>query len=195
MRNRAPLLMTLALVACAPAVEPAGNIVAIGDVMLEQGAEEGLSVPDVIAGARGQQVDNRAIAGAMVLGGADRIPDQYIAGGWDWLVMDGGLGDLSGDVGCDEALDALVSADGRSGAVPDLLAPIAASGTRVAIVGYPEGAGDPGCASALEALSERYAALAGTADGILFVDTRDLSSGGDREAIGLYVAAAMTAAE
>lgn len=216
MVNRA-LMLTL-LVGCGPAVDPEGNIVAVGDSIFEWNADTGRSIPEVIAEARGQEVDNRAISGAMVLEGRDNIPGQLVGSGWDWLVMDGGgndLNDLCGCGGCDSVLDALVSADGASGAVPDLVIPTAASGTRVAIVGYaglPDGAefGFSECGEELEALSARYAALADATDGVIFVDARDVVTGDDAEmfdedlvhpsvagseAIGLYVAAAMTAAE
>ncbi|MFT4977413.1 MAG: acyl-CoA thioesterase-1 [Myxococcota bacterium] len=211
-------LLMLMLVGCGTTISPEGNLVAVGDSIFEWNAEEDRSIPQVIAEARGQQADNRAISGSMVTEGEDNIPGQYIDGGWQWLVMDGGGNDVNGlcDCGdCEAVLDALVSADGSSGAVPDFITPIAATGTKVAIVGYGELREDAEygfdrCGEELEVLSARYALLADSIEGVIFVDARDVISATDAamfdedmvhpsiegsEAIGLYVAAAMTAAE
>lgn len=176
-------LLPLGLVACTglEPIEPSGNIIAVGDSIFEWNADEAASIPEVVGQVHGKEVYNAAISGSMVLGDdGEAIPAQYVEGDWAWLIVDGGgndLNELCGCGACDEVMDGIVSADGTGGALPALVGPAAASGVKVAIMGYPElppGTEFDGCDDELVELSSRQAAIASHSDNIVFVDARDV---------------------
>lgn len=217
--NTLRALLPLTLTACTGSpIEPAGNIIAIGDSILEWNLDEGASIPEVVGQARGQEVYNAAISGTMVTEGPESIPSQYVEGDWAWLLLDGGGNDLNDRCGCgdcDAVMDEIVTADGTGGALAALVGPVAASGVRVAIMGYPnlpEGAafGFDRCGEELIELASRQAALASHDDNIIFVDAREFIDSTDTSlfdedlvhpsveggaVMGQHIAEAMDAAE
>src|SRR4051812_9049233 len=121
------------------------RVLAIGDSILAWSADRCESIPDVVARTLGERVVNHAVNGARVLGGsADRpaIPAQFAAARdvpWSAVIVDGGGNDLNGTCGCGDCaqvLDALVGADGKTGAMADLVDEMRASGARVVLVDY-----------------------------------------------------------
>lgn len=163
------------------------SLYAVGDSILEWHLGEG-SIPEVMAEALDQPMYNAAVSGAHFLDGeGESIPSQLSTGAWQWLLVDGGGNDVNdrcecGD--CDAVLDAIVSADGSTGALPDFAREVADAGTEVLIMGYyglPDGAefGFDRCGEELEVLSQRQAALADSSDRIHFADAREVVDGTD----------------
>lgn len=163
------------------------ELYAVGDSILEWHLGDG-SIPEVMAETLGLPMYNAAVSGSHFLDGeGEAIPEQFTAGSWQWLLVDGGGNDVNdrcecGD--CDDVLDAIISADGSAGALPDFAGEVAASGTEVLIMGYyglPDGAefGFDRCGEELEALSLRQSALAASSDRIHFADAREVADGTD----------------
>ena len=94
----------------APVHPAAGDLHAVGDSILAWFSEDGTSIPHVAAAARGQSVTNAARSSALMTWGEPElpaIPDQYEAGDWSWLIVDGGGNDLADRCACD-ACDAVL---------------------------------------------------------------------------------------
>ncbi|MEN0061335.1 MAG: SGNH/GDSL hydrolase family protein [Myxococcota bacterium] len=195
------VLPLIALAACQEATldssppTPRAGIHAVGDSIMASFAEEGASIADVVSEARGESVANVSVGGAlMTLGDPERpaIPDQYREGDWSWLIVDGGgndLGELCGCDGCDDVLDSLVTSDGRGGVFPRFVGPIAQSGVRVALMGYPDlpddaAFGFDACDDEFEVLAQRLTTLATFDARIDFIDMRDVISSTD---LDMYV--------
>lgn len=180
------LLALLALVACTEnlcdtveALPEGGDVLAIGDSLLAWKAPRCQSVPDHLAMTRGRKVTNRAINGTRVLDGGDAIPAQYSPDGWAWVIVDGGGNDLNSSCdceNCDFLLDQIVSEDGSTGDMPDLVDRVVGDGAQVMLLGYyllPENAryGFAECRdSEFPELFVRYEALASARDGVTFVN-------------------------
>ncbi|MBT8153388.1 SGNH/GDSL hydrolase family protein [Epibacterium ulvae] len=184
------LISITGLAACAETVahQPDARILVIGDSMMAWHGVSGRAVPDVIEDELGEPVINRATTAARMIyklpisGAAGlNIAKQYRAGAWDWVVVNGGGNDLWLGCGChqcDRKLDKLISADGTTGAIPDLLLNLRESGAQVAFSGYLR---SPGRSSPIEAcadegntLEARVAKLADETAGIYFVSMADL---------------------
>lgn len=175
---------------------PGARILVIGDSVMWWGLDDAASVSHGISAETGEAVVNLAIPGARISHpdpeatrqGLD-IRSQYRPGAWDWVVVEGGandLGDEGGQRGCQTVLDELVSADGRDGEIPGLVASIRASGAHVVAMGYYElpefGEPDGYCGDVFPVLSERIAAMAARDPGIVFVSMADVVDPGDRAA-------------
>ena len=175
--------------------EPA--ILALGDSMFEWNVSTGESIPEVIGDVLDRPVLNAAVGGAHfsdatpVDGGeASDIRAQYVRGDWAWVVLEGGANDLHDDCGCGacaKVLDDLVSADGRTGEIPDFVRTLAADGTRVMVVGYyavPSDAefGFDRCVDEVAEQGRRLQAMAAAFEGVWFVSAADVVTADERGA-------------
>lgn len=157
------------------------RLFAVGDSILAWNRRAGQDIPAIVSRATGLPVFNNAISGAEFVG-RFAVPNQYIAGDWDWLIVDGGGNDLTGQCGTpaasDAVLDRLIDNDDLSGAYTQFLAPLTAQGTRVVLMGYMpiSVAGGPfaPCRAALDDLRDRQMRLAASMAGVYFVDTRSV---------------------
>jgi hypothetical protein len=163
---------------------------AIGDSVVWWHAEQGASIPEAMAADLGEPVVDLAVPGAaishtdadMAAEGLD-VRAQYRDRAWDWVVVEGGandLGDEGGARGCATVLDQLVSADGRRGAIPELVGRIRSDGARVVALGYdalPAGSEQDGsCGDSLSALSERIDTMAALDPDVVFFAMADVVS-------------------
>ena len=200
-------------------------ILALGDSVLGWNAWSGESIPEVIGEILGRPVINAAAGGAHLshperasaADGLD-IRGQYFEGDWDWVVLDGGGNDLHDDCGCEECgevLDDLVSADGRTGEIPEFVSGLIDGGTQVMLIGYyavPSDAefGFDRCVDEAAEHGRRLQAVAAGIDGVWFVSAGDVISPENTPAyasdlvhpspagsrlVGEYVAAAIENAE
>jgi len=179
--------------ACAPRGDPGAQMLAVGDSVLAWNGGAGASIPEVAARALALDVENAAVPGARVVQPSSlraalglSVPAQVVPGPRDWTIVNGGANDLSAVCGCmrcDSALDALVSADGSQGAVPDLVRRVQAAGAaQVAVLGYygpsREGGGSfAACDDEFAAMDERLARMAAAIPGVIFVPTRAVVAG------------------
>ncbi len=163
------------------------ELLTIGDSILAFNGSSCESVGDFIASARGTAVHSASENGARMEGGLfgiTPIPDQYLPGEWDYVLVNGGINDLNGPCGCGECdpmLQRLIGTDAQSGLMPDLLNELAARGHQILLVGYYEiptsawfGYGE--CGAFLDTLHDRYRALAESRDDTTFVDFREVMS-------------------
>lgn len=164
------------------------RVLAIGDSLMAWNSISGRSVPHVIENVRGQDVIDRSLIGA-VMSPPDlqTIPMQYIAGDWDWVLVNGGGNDLAFKCGCrrcERILDKMVSIDGQTGIIPDLLRKARDGGAQVLYFGYlrsPElTTVIEGCKEEGEALDARVARLAKSEPGIHFLSMDDIVPKGGR---------------
>lgn len=167
------------------------NVLAVGDSVLAWNAGECQSVIDHLALTRGAAAINRSVSGATLLPSDNAsIPTQYVEGEWDWVVIDGGGNDLNSrcDCGaCDAVLDDLVSEDGSTGAMAQLVDRALDDGARVLLLGYydlPDGAlwGFDDCDAPFDELDARYEALAAQREGVLFFPLEQVVTPADEEA-------------
>ncbi len=166
--------------------QQAGNILAIGDSILEWHAEESRSIPDVIGNRLGRTVDNQAVSGARfdqpIACAAEEgfeVPRQYYSGGWDWVVITGGGNDANdgcecGD-GCGPLIDDLIGPEGLDGQIPRFALALNDAGAKVMWVGYYAMRDDASfgferCNEELRVFNERLARLARAHPDIYFVD-------------------------
>lgn len=164
-----------------------GDVLAIGDSIIEWNFKDYASIPDFVAKSSGLAADNAAIAGSRVLDtGEEGIPQQYVSKAWRWVVIDGGANDL-GDAGCNcsdcgPTIDQIVSEDLDSGAMPTLLDRIEADGAKVVLLGYysvPSGTEFDECGDEMEVLNTRYEALANARDEVYFYSMGEVVSPDD----------------
>lgn len=186
------------LVTCTTVGPGAGNvqsrILAIGDSMMDWNAKSGASIPHAIARSMGQPVTSRAVAGAHVIyslpitGSAGlRISSQYISGGWDWVVMNGGGNDLWLGCGCSDCrgrLSKMITDDGRRGEIPATVARIRQSGAKVLYLGYlrSPGRGSPidDCRDEGDVLEARLTKMARQMPDVFFLSLADVVPYGSR---------------
>lgn len=176
------LALSAVLAACSPASGPPpqeATVLAIGDSLLTWNSARDASVPDVVAQKTGLAVSNRAVSGARLSatsaaiaakGGDIRL--QYVAGAWDWVLLNGGGNDLIAECGCrrcDETMASLVGPDGQGGDIPALVGKIVADGATVVLIGYYHPPAFPRCADEVDALNGRLAALARRDPRVLYV--------------------------
>ena len=127
---------------------------------------------------RSNFVQNNAVGGATIGCGGERgdncIPPQYVQGDWTHVMVSAGGNDFL-ETNCSADLDAIISADLRSGLMVDLVERLRASGAQVIIVGYVELLNPDSWArcAPIETMLQRYRAFAGQTGGVSFVDTRD----------------------
>ncbi|WP_299552554.1 SGNH/GDSL hydrolase family protein [uncultured Tateyamaria sp.] len=189
------LVALAALLGCAEPVPSSGaaRIIATGDSLLAWNAASNRSVVDALEKRLSATVVDRSVAGAryhyvLPISGSLglRIGSQYAAGRWDWAVMNGGGNDLWLGCGCrkcDAQLNRLISADGKSGTVVDMVRRARADGARVIYVGYLRTPGQPSmidhCRDIGDAYEARLARMAEGDAGITFVSIADLVPHGD----------------
>ncbi|MFK7892305.1 MAG: SGNH/GDSL hydrolase family protein [Granulosicoccus sp.] len=118
------------------------EILSIGDSFFEWHAESKQSIPDEIGKLLNKSVSNQAMIGALITGGDGGIDieDQYVEGGWEWVVMAGGGNDLNDKCSCNACegvLDQLISQDATSGAIPELVTTMLNNGHNVVYMSYP----------------------------------------------------------
>lgn len=184
------------LAACGERVAPDSDarILMMGDSMLATHRGTGQSVGDGLEALLGQPVIDRSVPGARMIyvfpisGSAGlRIPAQYRAHDWDWVVLNGGGNDLLFGCACalcDARLDRMISEDGSSGVIPDLVTKLRAGGARVVYPGYLRSPGRwsliDGCREIGGRFESRLARLAERDAGVSFVSLADLVPEGDR---------------
>lgn len=194
--------MRLALVFAVQAFLTAGSaiadtaprILAIGDSLLAWEKGRGRSITDVVADDLNEPVRNRAVGGARMIYGLPisgalgmNIPKQFIRKRWDWVIVSGGGNDLwmgCGCARCDQRITRMVSKDGRSGVVPNLLRTIRKTGARVVIIGYLRSPGVPsmidGCRAEADIYEGRLARMAKAFSGVYFISNARLVPHGSR---------------
>ena len=170
------------------------RILAMGDSMMAWNDTARANIPDSVEQLIGEPVVDRSVIGSRIvyplpISGAMgmKIEKQYRPGQWDWVIMNGGGNDLWFGCGCrrcDARMAQMVSKDGRSGAVPDLVRKVRSGGAKVIYLGYLR---SPGVGSIIEhcrndgnEYENRLAAMADTDSGVYFVSLRDLVPYGDR---------------
>ena len=70
-------------------------MLAIGDSFFDFHSDDESSIPHVAAAELGKTVANASVSGALLLEGDEAIPDQYVAGDWEWVIVDGGGNDVN----------------------------------------------------------------------------------------------------
>lgn len=171
------LLMVAGCSFVPPAADRNADVIVVGDSILAWHRGSGRSIPDVVEQGTGLDVTNVSVSGARFLG-AGNIPSQYGAGDWDWVIVNGGGNDLRPACGTSNAtaiLDALISEDGRSGAIPVFVDRAATGGAQVIILGYypvsTRGGPFVRCIAVLDELAARQARKAATNPAVIFVDS------------------------
>jgi len=187
MRLFAIPILIITLAACTPgAPRSGGDILMIGDSVLawnrtsgrDVGAALGASLDRTVTNRAnpGAQIRKRGLASALGLG----IPDQMIMRPWNWVVMNGGANDLGFTCDCtrcDDVIEALISSDGKRGAIPKLIARAQSTGAKVLWTGYyraPNSGSFQGCRPGLVELERRIATLAQATPGVFFRDSEDV---------------------
>ncbi|WP_242648563.1 SGNH/GDSL hydrolase family protein [Cognatishimia maritima] len=183
----------------APEVTRGPRILAMGDSMMAAHKVSGRAVADHVARALNEPIKDHSMIGASMsyalpITGAMglNISKQFRGGRWDWIVLNGGGNDLwlgCGCHSCDNKMEKLISADGRIGKIPSLVARLRGSGAQVLWVGYlrSPGRGSPieGCREEGDELERRLATMAETTYGVHFVSIADLVPFGDRSYHGI----------
>jgi len=193
---RALLIPLVLLAACAPRPDngQASRILVMGDSLLAWHSLSGNSVADALARKLQEPVTDRSVSGARVLyalpvtGAAGlNIGKQYRPGDWEWIIVNGGGNDLwlgCGCMICDRKLDRMVSADGRQGAIPDMLARLRKTGAQVVYVGYLRSPGTGSlikhCRDEGKTLEDRIQQTAARDEGLHFLSLRTMVPHGDR---------------
>lgn len=164
------------------------SVLVMGDSLMASNRLKGGSVSKALADALGTKVEDNAVFGARyfyllpITGAAGmRIDAQFRGGPYDYVVMNGGGNDLLFGCGCGACkrmLDRLISADGRSGAIPELVAEIRATGAKVIYTGYLRTPGviSPveGCGPLGDKMDRRLTAMASATEGVSFIRLADL---------------------
>ena len=196
------LILTLALSPTGPAqaqTEPP-RILVMGDSLMAMNRILGGSVAQALGKALGVKVTDNSTLGARyffqvpVLNAAGmKIKAQFTEGPWDYVVMNGGGNDLLFGCGCGSCtrmMSRLISPDATTGAIPDLVAELRASGARVIYTGYLRTPGliSPveGCGPLGDEMDRRLARLSERDPGFRFVLLSDLvTTDGDRSFHGI----------
>ena len=189
------LLCLSLLTACAgPSPQGAARVAVFGDSMMAWNGLSGQSAPHFLAAKLGEPVVNFAVSGARVNNPLPisstlgfEIKHQFRKGPWEVILVNGGANDLFFGCGCGQCsrtLDRMVSADGTSGQLVDLLRKLHEdTRAHVIYVGYHRARGlkSParGCGRELTVLEDRVAQTAAVSDGISYVSLRDVFPAGD----------------
>ncbi|MEM1373135.1 MAG: SGNH/GDSL hydrolase family protein [Pseudomonadota bacterium] len=155
----------------------------LGDSLMAWNSITGRSIPSVLSRQLGEDVDSRAVTGAMIRG----ISRQYQSGDYEWVVLNGGGNDLWLGCGCSQCegrMSQIISRDGSSGRLPSLVSQIRRDGAKVLYVGYlrSPGFGSPieHCRDDGDELERRVALMATSMEGVWLVSNRQLVSPGDK---------------
>lgn len=169
-----PLLLLLA--ACTAEVPRNARIIVAGDsVMAWNGSDQNVAAQ--LQRILDEPVGDVSLSLAQVDGGIGplNIPEQIDGYAPEWVVLNGGANDLSRNCGCSDCapvLDRLVSPDGTSGAIPELVSSLRAKGSKVAWVDYytaPRYAGTT-CEAPYDMLETRLLRMAARDAGVTLVD-------------------------
>lgn len=172
---------------------PTARILAIGDSLMAWNSLAARSIPQVVSTILKEPVESRAVSGAhmiyaLPITGAMgmRISAQFGKENPDWVIVTGGGNDLWLGCGCSRCqrrMDRMVSPDGKTGAVPDLMRRIRQTGARVVYVGYLR---SPGwttvidhCRNEGDAFEARLSVMARQIEGVWFLSNADLVPDGD----------------
>ncbi|MDA8747355.1 SGNH/GDSL hydrolase family protein [Litoreibacter sp.] len=184
--NSLRLALILILTTALPghALDESRQVLVVGDSLLDWHRIKGNAIPQVLARQTGWTVRSRAASGAkMYLTGAEDnprsvVPAQYEAGPWDWVVINGGANDLLTKCGCsrcEKVISGILSKDGKSGIMADLVKRARADGAGVVMIGY---IGNPrlnlfsGCRNEVLELVRRQKILAARDKGVSYFSTR-----------------------
>lgn len=191
------LCLAFLLVACAE-MPKAGDpeppvILAMGDSMLAWNGSGGNAVSDEVERRLEREVIDRSLSGASMLYALPlsgsfglRISRQYIKGDWDWVILNGGGNDLwlgCGCKKCERMMDRMVSEDGSSGEIPELVRKVREAQARVIYLGYLRTPGKDSpidhCRDVGDQFEARIAKMAEQDKGVFFVSNKDLVPHGD----------------
>lgn len=175
------------------------RILAMGDSMMAAHRVSGRAISDNVARQLNEPVIDHSVLGASMsyalpISGAMglNISKQFRGGEWDWVVLNGGGNDLwlgCGCNACDRKIEKLISEDGSTGKIPDLVSKMRESGAQVLWLGYlrSPGVGSPieGCREEGDELEARIAKLAESDHGVHFLSNADLVPHGDRSYHGI----------
>ena len=185
------VLVPLVLTACTEAVPENTNarVLVMGDSLMAVNRPSGMSVASALEQQLGEEVIDRAVIGAGIIGPEEGrgIGGQYVSRAWDWVVLNGYGNDLLWGCGCGACgprMDRLVSEDGMRGAIPELVARLREDGARVIYTGYLR---TPGFASPVEAcvalgdeMDRRLGLMAASDPGVYFLSLADVVPDGDQ---------------
>ncbi|KEP69306.1 GDSL family lipase [Thioclava dalianensis] len=172
------LALSLGLLsACGRGVPDGARVVVAGDSIMAWNRGSGGSVADVLQQELREPVGDVSLSLARITSGrgAFNIPNQLESVRAQWVVLDGGANDLSGQCECSDCgpvLDRLISEDGKRGAIPSLVADLRARGARVIWADYytaPRYAGTA-CEAPYQVLEDRLSRMAGADAGVTLVD-------------------------
>jgi len=196
MRWKWLILICVVLTGCVEVVPQNGKarVLAMGDSLMAWNSVTGQSIAHALEERLGTPVVDRSVRGAshlypLPISGSLglRIERQFTDGDWDWVVLNGGGNDLlwSCNCGaCTATLERMISSDGTSGVIPELVARLRARGAQVAYVGYlrTPGVNSPieHCAPVGDRFEARLAAMADADPGVIFISNRDIVPEGDR---------------
>ena len=184
------LLLTavLTLAGCSfvpPAANRDAQVIVVGDSILAWHRGSGQSIPSIVSQSTDLRVSNVAVSGATFLG-AQGIPSQFVASDWDWAIVNGGANDLQALCQTSDAqqmLDAIVSADGTTGAFPAFVGQVADQGAHVIVLGYypisDQGGPFAHCRGELDELAVRQSRMADLFPSVTFVDSGRVIGSGD----------------
>lgn len=166
--------LLIALGACGRGVPEDARIVVAGDSVMAWNRLEGGSVADHLSAALAEPVGDLSLPYARVTAGrgALNIATQVRGLNAPWVVLNGGANDLGVNCARGGALESLVSADGQSGAIPEMLRGLTARGSRVIWADYytsPQFAGTP-CAALYQTMQARLSRMATALPGVTLVD-------------------------
>ena len=190
------LLSLFLLLGCGETVTTSSKnarILLMGDSMMAANRGSGRAVANAIEARLGEEVIDRSVIASryfyyLPISGAAglRLPAQFKAGSWDWVVINGGGNDLLFGCGCgmcNTMVDRLISPDGTSGAIPELVTRIRKTGAKVAYTGYLR---NPGLYTPVRAcrpygdeLDRRLSRMAARDPGFVFLPMSDLVPHGD----------------
>lgn len=167
----------------------------MGDSLMAWNGTSQRAISDVLEKHLQVEVTDRSVSAARMIyrlpvsGAAGlSIPKQMPKGlEWDWVVLNGGGNDLwlgCGCSACRRKMDKLASADGSTGAIPDLVQDLRSTGARVIYTGYLRSPGRGSliehCKDEGEELDRRATQMAARDEGVYFLSLADLVPHGDR---------------
>ena len=160
-----------------------GRIQLLGDSLMSWNMLTGRSIPMVLSDQLGEKIVNRSRTGAMFRA----IARQYRPGDHEWVVLNGGGNDLwlgCGCSKCSERMGQIISEDGTSGELPELVSRIRGNGARVLYVGYlrsPDfGSPIEHCRDDGDEMERRVALMATQMDGVWLMSNKELVPPGDK---------------
>lgn len=176
------MILVTALWASAVTAQEA-RIQLLGDSLMATNVVTGRAIPNVLQQQLGEKVLNRSRSGAMIRG----IAGQYQPGNYDWVVLNGGGNDLWLGCGCNNCaarMAQVISSDGSSGRLPDLVSRIRRDGAKVLYVGYlrSPGFGSPieHCRDDGDEMERRVKLMADRMDGVWLVSNATIVPNGDK---------------